>query len=322
MKVLIAVSPAAASAAGGGGNPLLAFFAELGDMQIDLVFMEDSIPLAEQVSDVDVIIPAVSDVGADVINAADNLKLIIQAGVGLDTVDVEAATKRNVYVANVPYGSAISMGELTLAFVLLLSRKLNEAQENLRKGVFFLPLGSELGGKTLGLIGLGHSGKEAAKRAKSFDMNVIAVDKYYDKIDFPHVDSLGGIEDLNKILTESDFVSLHCPLNDETRNMIGYDQICSMKETAYLINIARAGLVNEQELLRALKENKIAGAGLDVFWKEPLGLDSEWLKLDNVLLLPHIATSTDESRTRNFVQVAKDIKKVANGGKPEFCVNL
>jgi len=225
-------------------------------------------------------------------------------------------------VANVPYGSATSMGELTLAMILLLSRKLNAAQENLRKGVFFLPLGSELGGKTLGLIGLGHSGKETAKRAKSFDMNVIAIDKFHDKIDFPHVDSLSGIEDLDKVLTESDFVSLHCPLNDETRDMIGYDQICSMKESAYLINIARAGLINEKELLRALKEDKIAGAGLDVFWEEPLGLDSEWLKLENVVLLPHIATSTDQSRTRSFVQVAKDIRRVANGEKPEFCVNL
>jgi D-3-phosphoglycerate dehydrogenase len=322
MKVLIAVSPAAASEAGGGGNPMLAFFGELGDMQVDLAFMDDSMPLAEQVSDVDVIIPAVSEIGADVINAADNLKLIIQVGVGLDTVDIDAATKRNIYVANAPYGSATSMGELTLAFILMLSRKLNEAQENLRKGIFFLPLGSELGGKTLGLIGLGHSGKEAATRAKSFGMNVIANDKYHDKIDFPHVDSLSGVEDLDKILTESDFVSIHCPLNDETRNMIGYEQMCKMKETAFLINIARAGLVNEADLLRALKENKIAGAGLDVFWEEPLSLDSEWLKLDNVVLMPHIATSTDESRTRNFVQVARDIKRLANGEKPEFCVNL
>ena len=322
MKILIAVSPAVAAAAGGGGSPLLAFYQELGDLQIELAFMEDSAPLSEQVADVDVIIPAVSEIGADVINAATNLKLIAQAGVGLDTVDIDAATKRNIYVANAPYGSATSMGELTIALMLLLSRKLNEAQAELRKGVFFLPLGSELGGKTLGLIGLGHSGKEAAKRAKSFDMKIVAIDKYHDKIDFPDVDSLSGIEDLDKILAESDFVSLHCPLNDETRGMIGYDQICKMKETAFFINIARAELVDEEGLIRALKENKIAGAGLDVFREEPLGLDSEWLKLDNVVLTPHIATSTDESRSRNFVQVAKAIKMVANGEKPEFCVNL
>lgn len=322
MKILIAVSPAAAAAAGGGGSPLLAFYGELGDLQIELAFMEDDMPLAEQVADVDVIIPAVSEIGADVINAATNLKLIVQAGVGLDNVDIDAATKRNVYVANAPYGSATSMGELTIALMLLLSRKLNEAQAELRKGVFFLPLGSELGGKTFGIIGLGHSGKEAAKRAKSFDMNVIAIDKFHDKIDFSDVDSLSGIDELDKILAESDFVSLHCPLNDETRSMIGYEQICKMKETAFLINIARAELADEEGLIRALKENKIAGAGLDVFIEEPLGLDSEWLKLDNVVLTPHIATSTDESRSRNFVQVAKAIKQVANGEKPDFCVNL
>lgn len=322
MKILIAVSPAAASAGGGGGNPLMAFYEELGDLQVDLAFMDDSRPLAEQVSDVDVLIPAVSEIGADVINAATNLKLIIQAGVGLDTVDIDAATKRNVCVANVPYGSATSMGELTIALMIILSRKLNEAQQNLRKGVFFLPLGSELGGKTLGLIGLGHSGKEAAKRAKSFDMTIFAVDKYHEQIHTPDVDFLGGTDQIDKILTESDFVSIHCPLNDETRSMIGYEQLCKMKETAYLINIARAGLVEEEGLIRALKEGKIAGAGLDVFWEEPLGLDSELLEMDNVVLTPHVATSTNESRARNFAQVAKAIKRVAAGEKPESCVNL
>ena len=322
MKILIAVTPAAASAGGGGGNPLMAFYEELGGLSVDLAFMDESIPLAEQVSDVDIIIPAVSDIGADVINAAPNLKMIIQAGVGLDTVDIEAATKKNVCVANAPYGSATSMGELTIALMMLLSRKLNEAQENMRKGVFFLPLGSELGGKTLGLIGLGHSAKETARRAKAFDMTVLAIDKYHDQIQNSDVDFLGGVDQLDKILTESDFVSLHCPLNDETRNMIGYEQLCSMKETAYFINIARAGLVDEEGLIRALKEQKIAGAGLDVFLQEPLNLDSELLKLDNVALTPHIATSTNESRTRNFVQVAKSVKKIAAGEKPEFCVNL
>lgn len=321
MKVLIAVSPGAASEGSGGGNPLLAFYQELGDVQIDLAFMDESIPLAEQVSDVEVIIPAVSDIGADVINAAPNLKLIVQAGIGLDTVDIDTATGRNVYVSNVPYGSATSMGELTLALMLLLSRKLNEAQKNVREGLFFLPLGPELGGKTLGLIGLGHSGKEVARRARSFDMTVNAIDKFHDKIDFPHVDSLTGLDGLESILTESDFISLHCPLNDETRGMIGYEQLGKMKETAFFINIARAGLVDEDGLLRALKENKIAGAGLDVFWEEPLPLDSEWLKLDNVVLTPHIATATDESRARNFIQVAKAIKSVVAGEEPEFCVN-
>jgi D-3-phosphoglycerate dehydrogenase len=322
MKILIAVTPAAASAGGGGGNPLMAFYEELGGLSVDLAFMDESIPLAEQVSDVDIIIPAVSDIGADVINAAPNLKMIIQAGVGLDTVDIEAATKKNVCVANAPYGSATSMGELTIALMMLLSRKLNEAQENMRKGIFFLPLGSELGGKTLGLIGLGQSAKETARRAKSFDMTVFAIDKYHDQIQDSDVDFLGGVDQLDKILTESDFVSLHCPLNDETRDMIGYEQLCSMKETAYFINIARAGLVDEEGLIRALKEQKIAGAGLDVFLEEPLSLDSELLKLDNVALTPHIATSTNESRARNFVQVAKSVKKIAAGEKPEFCVNL
>ena len=323
MKVLIAVSPEAAVPASSGVNPMVAFFEELGDTQIDLAFLDGAIPLIEQVSDVDIIVPAVSTIGADIINAAPNLKLIVQAGIGLDTVDIDAATKKNVYVANAPYGSATSMGELTLALMLMLSRKLNEAQKNLREGVFFQPLGPELGGKTLGLVGLGHSARETAKRAKSFDMTVNAVTRSPDKADCPHVDSLGGLDGLEeKILSESDFVSLHCPLNSETRGMIGYEQLCKMKETAFFINIARAGLVDEGGLIRALKEGKIAGAGLDVFWEEPLKPDSEWLKLDNVVLTPHIATATDETRVRNIIQVAKSVKSIAAGKKPEFCVNL
>ncbi len=321
MKVFIAVSPGSTSA-NTGGNPIQAFYQELGDFPVELAFMDASIPLSEQVADVEILIPALSKIDARVIQAAPRLKLIAQVGVGLDGVDVDAATRQNVYVSNVPYGSATSMGELTIALMLLLARKLNEAQANLRRGVFFLPLGSELGGKTLGLLGLGHSGKEAARRAKSFDMRIIAVDKYHQQIHNPDVDLLSGMEQLDTILTESDFVSLHCPLNDETRDIIRYERLCMMKETAYLINIARAGLVDKEGLIRALKEGKIAGAGLDVFWQEPLGLDDELFKLDNVVLTPHVATSTVESRARSFAQVAKDMKRVARGEKPEFCVNF
>ena len=321
MKVFIAVSPDTTSA-NTGGNPIQAFYEELGDFPVELTFMDASIPISKQVENVEVLIPALSKIDAQVIQAAPRLKLIAQVGVGLDGVDIDAATRENIYVSNVPYGSATSMGELTIALMLLLARRLNEAQANLRKGAFFLPLGSELGGKTLGLIGLGHSGKEAARRAKSFDMRIIAVDKYHQHIHNPDVDFLSGMEQLDKILTESDFVSLHCPLNDETRGIIGYEHLCMMKETAYLINIARAGLVDRESLIRALKEGKIAGAGLDVFWQEPLGLDDELLNLDNIVLTPHVATSTIESRARNFRQVAKNIKRVARGEKPEFCVNF
>lgn len=323
MKVLIAVSPnATAASAGSGVGPIAAFYQELGDFPIELAFMDDSSPLSQQVSTVDVIIPALSNIDDAVINAAPKLKLIAQAGVGLDGVDIEAATGRNVFVTNVPFGSATSMGELTLALMLLLSRKLNEAQGQLREGIFFLPLGSELRGKTLGLIGLGHSGKEAARRARSFDMRILAIDKYHAQIHSPDVDFLAGADQLERILLESDFVSLHCPLNEETREIIGYEQLCKMKDSAYFINIARAGLVKKEGLVRALKEGKIAGAGLDVFWDEPLPLDDDLLKLDNVVLTPHIATSTIESRVHNFVQVAKNIKAVARGEKPEFCVNF
>ncbi len=322
MKVFIAVAPAATSAGGGGESPLVAFFDELGDFAVQLEFMDGAIPLENQVSEVEVLIPALSTISEKVINSAPKLKLIIQVGVGLDGVDIEAATKRGIYVANVPYSSATSMGELAIALMLLLSRRLNEAQENLRKGIFFLPLGSELGGRTLGLIGLGHSGKETARRAKSFDMTVLAVDKFHQQIHNPDVDFLGDVDQLDKLLAESDFVSLHCPLTDETCCMLGYEQLCKMKPSAYLLNIARAGLVDKEGLIRALKEGKIAGAGLDVFWEEPLSLDDELLKLDNVVLTPHVATSTGESRTRSFRQVGKDIKRVANGEKPEFCVNF
>ena len=321
MKVLFAV-PLRPDAGGGGGGAMGVLFKELEDIKAEIVFMEPGKPLSEQVEDVEVIIPAVSQISAEVINAAPKLKLICQAGIGVDSVDVPTATKRNIPVANVPYGSAIAMGEYTFVLMLALSRKLIEAQENMNKGAFFIPNGMELAEKTLGLMGLGYSGKEVAKRARAFDMKIIAIDKIYDRIKDVDVDFLGGIDKLDYILENSDFVSLHCPANEETMGMINYEKICKMKQTAYLINLARASIIDRDGFIKAMKEHKIAGAALDVFWSEPMELNDEIYSLDNVYMTPHIATSTIETRTRNILEVTRSIKKVALGEKPDYCVNM
>jgi len=323
-KIFLGIAPESLKglASSGGPNVMEAFLEELKGIEVDFVLFEKDRPMTQLVNDVDIIIPAVAEVSAGVINAAANLKGIVQVGVGLDTVDIPAATKRNIPVVNEPEGSAIAMGECAFLLMLCATRRVLEAIELMKKGVFFLPTTSELGGKTLGLIGLGRSARELIKRARAFEMRIIGVDKYPDQVEVPALDFLGGIDRLDYILENSDIVSLHCPANEETRGMINYEKICKMKSTAILINLARAGIIDREGFIRAMKEKKIQGAGLDVFWDEPVDPEDEILKLPNVFCTPHIATSTVEARERIFRATARAIRKVLNGEIPPNCVNL
>jgi len=308
--------------AGGGPNVMDAFMNELKGIEIEFVLLEEGRPIAQQVTDVEIIIPAVSEISKEVINAAANLKGIIQPGIGLDTVDIPAATERNIPVANVPEGSDIPMGEYAFVLMLCTLRRVMESIELMKKGIFFLPTTTELAGKTLGLIGLGRSARELLKRAKAFDMEIIGVDKYPDQVGNLGIDFVGSVDKLDYVLENSDIVSLHCPANEETKGMINYEKICRMKNTAILINLARASIIDREGFIRAMKENKIKGAGLDVFWDEPMNPEDEILKLPNVFCTPHIATSTVEARLRIFSAAARSIRKVLEGQKPDNCVNL
>jgi D-3-phosphoglycerate dehydrogenase len=257
-----------------------------------------------------------------VIAAAPKLKLIHQFGVGLDTVDIPAATEKGVFVANVPDTSDVAQAEFAMMLILAVARKLPQAIDLMNRGTFFLPIGSELAGRTLGLIGYGRSARQLAPRAKAFGMNVIAVEKFHEGISDSNLDFIGGVDQLDHVLSNSDFVSLHVPGNEETNGMIDGNALGKMKETAFLVNVARASIVVKEDLIAALKSGTIAGAGVDVFWKEPEDPEDEIFSLQNVVATPHIATATIECRVKTGIRVAENLKKVAEGQKPDFCVNL
>jgi len=257
----------------------------------------------------------------DVMERGKNLKVIGRAGVGVDNIDLEAASERGIKVVNAPTGSTISVAELALAHMLCLSRHLSKADSTMKDGKWEKKSlkGVELYGKTLGLVGSGRIGGEVVKRARAFGMRCISYDPYLPK----NVAEEIGLElvELDTVLTESDYISIHAALTDETRHILGKDALSKMKPTAYLINCARGGIVDEDALVDALSEGKLAGAALDVFECEPPG-ECRLLELDNLVsFTPHIGASTQDAQIRVAVTIAEQVGMALEGKDPEFWVN-
>jgi len=259
-------------------------------------------------------------VTADVIAKGTKLRVIARAGVGVDNIDVAAATKRRVPVVNAPAASAISVAELTIAHMLSLARNIPQADRSMKAGRWDKKAfeGTELYGKTLGLVGSGRIGAEVASRAKAFGMRVVAYDPYLQ----PEAAEERGITltTLEAVLLDSNFVSVHAALTEETRHMIGAKQLALMKKSAFLVNCARGEIVDESALAAAIKSREIAGAALDVFENEP-PLESALLSLEPVSLTPHLGASTKEAQFRVGETVADDVLRVLAGRRPEFVVN-
>lgn len=286
----------------------LKVLAEKGGFQVD--FLPES--TQDQIKE---IIPAYSgwivrsrsNATREIIERATNLKVIGRAGAGLDNVNIEAATERGIVVMNTPGGNTISTAEHSLSMLMALARLIPAADASMKAGKWDKKsfMGVELQGKTLGVLGLGRIGQEVARRMLAFEMRVIGFDPYVTE---ERIRSLGiepaGVEQICK---EADFITIHSPLNAETRNIINAENIAMMKKTVRIINCARGGIVNEAALIAALQEGRIAGAALDVFEKEPLAEDSPLRKLPNVVLTPHIAASTTEAQEMVAVQVAEQM---------------
>jgi len=259
-------------------------------------------------------------VTADVIGKAAKLKVIARAGVGVDNIDVAAATKRRIPVVNAPAASTISVAELALAHMLSLARHIPQADRSVKAGRWDKKMfeGTELHGKTLGLIGSGRIGAEVAKRAHAFGMRVISYDPYLP----PNLAAERGIEltALEAVLLDADFLSIHAALTDETRHMIGPKQLALLKKSAYLVNCARGEIVDEAALAAAIRNGEIAGAAIDVFEKEPPA-GSPLLAVEPTSFTPHLGASTKEAQVRVGETVADDVFRVLAGQKPEFCVN-
>ena len=262
-------------------------------------------------------------VDKDVIKAgADGkLKVIGRAGIGVDNIDLGEAGRNKIMVVNAPTGATFSVAELTIAHMLTLSRRICIADFSKKKGEWIKKQlkGTELHGKTLGLVGCGNIGRCVAKYAKIFNMKIIGYDPFLSKEEMEK-NGIEKIEKLEELISESDYISLHIPHTEKTHHIIDAKMISKMKKNAYLINIARGGTVDEKALYEALKKGEIAGAGLDVFEKEP-PVNNPLLDLDNVVLTPHIGANTKEGQIRAGTVCAEQVLKALKGEKPDFWVN-
>ena len=259
-------------------------------------------------------------VTAEVIKAGKKLKVIARAGAGVDNIDVNEATEQGILVVNAPASNTIAVAEHVFGLILALVRHIPQAHHTLKSGVWAKSefMGTELRGKTLGIIGLGRIGAEVAKRAKAFEMEVIAHDPFV-SVDYAHNLQVELIS-LKKLLRESDIITLHSALTASTRGLIGAKEIALVKPTVRIINCARGALIDEEALAKAIEEKKIAGAAVDVYCKEP-ATDSVLLKCGNIIHTPHIAASTTEAQTVAATTVAEQIVDVLNGRPPKYQVN-
>ena len=268
------------------------------------------------------IVRSASKISADVLERAANLKIIGRAGVGVDNIDVQAATERGIIVINSPDGNTIAATEHTFAMMLSVSRNIPQANQIMhgtgwdRKKF----IGVELRNKILGVIGLGRIGAGVAKRAQSFDMNVVAYDPF---ISEERAKSLGvTLLELDDLFRRADFITVHMPLTNKTKDMISLAQMKIMKPTVRLINCARGGIINENDLATALTEKIVAGAAIDVFENEPLAENSPLRNLPNIILTPHLGASTVEAQIGVSVDVAKGIIDALNNRPVATAVNL
>jgi len=292
------------------------------DFEIRSVDGTDRPALLSAVSDADaILVRSATKVDAEVIGVAKNLKVIARAGVGLDNVDIKSATNAGVMVVNAPTSNIISAAELTVGHILSLARHIPAAHSALAQGQWKRSkyTGVELYEKTVGIIGLGRIGALITARLQAFGTNVIAYDPY---VTSARAQQLGvQLVSLDELLAQSDFVTIHMPKTPETTGMISDDQLALMKSTAFVVNVARGGLIDEDALHRALTTGTIAGAGLDVFVSEP-PQDSPLLALENVVVTPHLGASTDEAQEKAGVSVARSVRLALSGELVPDAVNV
>lgn len=277
---------------------------------------DDLVKLFEE--DIDGAIVSMAPVTEKVLKSAPSLKVITMHGVGVDHIDLEAASRMGIVVANCPGSNAQATADLAIGLMLSIARRIPYYHWDLMHGGWAKGKGTELWEKTIGLIGLGRIGQGVVHRALGFKMRVLVYDPYLaqDKENNFGVTFVS----IEEVLKSADFLSLHAPLNDETKGMIGADELALMKSTAFLINTARGGLIDEDALYKALKSNQIAGAALDVFVDEP-PVGSPLLQLENVVITPHIGAQSQESIERMGIMAAENILCVLRGERPHHQVS-
>ncbi len=296
------------------------FLAEHAQVDVKLKLKPEE--LKAIINDYDaLIVRSETKVSAEIIESGKNLKVIGRAGIGVDNIDVDTATKKGVVVLNAPTGNTVAAAEHTIGLMLALARNIPKANAQLKSGIWQRGklMGTELRNKTLGIIGLGNVGSEVAKRAQGFEMRVIA----YDPFISAHYAKTGKIDlvPLEELFQEADFITLHTPLTQATKNLIGAKEIEKMKPTTYVINCARGGLIDEEALFKAIEEGKLAGAAFDVFSTEP-ATDSILFKTDKIIVTPHLGASTVEAQVNVAKDVAEQVLTVLRGEFSKYSVNM
>ncbi|CEP66800.1 D-isomer specific 2-hydroxyacid dehydrogenase,catalytic domain [Moorella glycerini] len=250
---------------------------------------------------------------------APKLKVIVKHGTGIDSIDLEAAARRGIIVANAPGTNASAVADLTIGLMIAAARQIVIADQQTRQGLWGPVMGFDIYGKTLGIVGLGQIGRGVARRVQGFQMNILGYDMMHD----PEFEKEHGVRpaSLEEILATADFITLHLPLTESTRKLIGARELARMKTTSFLINTSRGELVDEAALYEVLQQKKIAGAALDVFQVEP-PLDSALLKLDNVIVTPHMGGYTYGSMALTSEVVAQTIVNVLTGKPPLYEVKV
>ncbi|MGQ9622578.1 MAG: phosphoglycerate dehydrogenase [Candidatus Caldatribacteriaceae bacterium] len=274
---------------------------------------ENEAVVAELIKDAEAVIVGVDRIGKTVFEYCPNLRVVSKHGVGVDNIDLEEARRRGVVVTNAPGTNNESVADMAMLLILSCARCLPLLLENVKKKTWGSPvMGTELEGKTLGIVGLGRIGKGVARRALGFGMKVIYYDPLVEEREFERVS-------LEELFSSSDFVSLHAPLLPETKNLVNDKLLGLMKQEAFLINTARGELVDEEALFKFLKENRIAGAALDVLSFEP-PFESPLLSLPNVIVTPHVAAHTREANVKMGTIAAENVVRALSGQEPLFRV--
>ena len=264
-------------------------------------------------TEADAWVVGVNKVNAEDLKNAPKLKLVIKHGTGVDSIDVRACAERGIMVANVPATNANAVADLAFGLILALSRRIVSADKRTRQGFWGTVMGQDVYGKTLGVLGLGQIGKGVIKRASGFGMKIMGYDVVHDK-EFESEYKVQAAN-MDEIFTTADYITVHIPLMESTKNLVGKKELNLMKPTAFLINTSRGGLVDETALYETLSQNTIAGAALDVFSVEP-PVNSPFFELDNIIVTPHMGAYTDGAMGAISDIVAESIVNVKNGKLP------
>jgi len=273
-------------------------------------------------NDCDALIVQFAPVTRKVIENLKNCKVIVRYAIGMDIIDIPAATEHGIYVANVPDYGIDEVSNHAICLLLALIRKLPQSIETIKEHKWDVSLIKPLHrpvGKRLGLIGLGRIPSAVAKKLSGFDFEIVSFDPYVDK---KHADELGvKLVSFDELVETSDFISVHCPLTNETRGLFNKDVFKKMKNTVMIINTARGPIINESDLIEALKNKEIGAVALDVTEKEPIDFSSPLVSMENVILTPHIAWYTEESNTALQTKAAEEVLRVLSGNVPKNLIN-